>query len=434
MKYSPGLIAYFVIAVFSFLINIPFGVFRERTLKFSAAWFFWIHASIPLMIYLRLSLGTSPFFIPVCIGLAILGQVIGSRWMRRAMSIAETERLRQVSDIDVRKPSSNPSNLPTAVVLLNMGGPNDQNDVAPFLLRLFSDPRLIRFPGGAAFQPLLARLIVLFRSTEARRRYALIGGGSPVIKSTEAQRTALADELARRRKALPVFTAFNYSHPDSTDAAQAIKAKGITRIVPISLYPQYAMATTGSSVAALKSAINAQEISTEILPVPDYSQHPAYIEAISVRIRECLRAAESLDDFYLLFSAHGLPLYTAAEGEQYPSRIAATTALVLSQLNRRTHWSISYQSAAGPLLWLRPYTEDIIPALARRGVKKLIVVPVSFISDHIETLCEVDIEYRELAVAQGITDFRMSRAVEAHPLFIKALADSIESALNDTQK
>ena len=165
------------------------------------------------------------------------------------------------------------------------------------------------------------------------------------------------------------------------------------------------------------------------LTTQSYYLADSYIEAFVNRIRETLTSGESLDDFYLLFSAHGLPLYFLAQGDSYPFQIAQTVAKILDRVGRKQAWAISYQSAVGPMRWLQPSTEAMIKALARRGIKKLLVVPVSFVTDHIETLCEIDIEYRAFAESLDISDFRMSKALECHPGFITALADCVEESL-----
>ena len=136
------------------------------------------------------------------------------------------------------------------------------------------------------------------------------------------------------------------------------------------------------------------------------------------------------DDFYLLFSAHGLPVYFLKEGDLYPFQVAQTVAGIILKLSRRRRWQISYQSAVGPLQWLKPSTDDMLRALAEQEEKKIIVIPISFVTDHIETTCEIDIEYRHMAEQWGITDLRMTKALETHPAFIGALADTVEAALS----
>src|SRR3989338_3380400 len=233
----------------------------------------------------------------------------------------------------------------------------------------------------------------------------------------------LKNELSSRGRTLSVTFAFNYSPPFSDDVIQEAKKAGKKYLLPLSLYPHYSKATPGSNVHYLRKSAEKNYPTLMFLESSSYYLHDGYIEAFVDRIQEQVRPYESLEDFYLVFSAHGLPLYFLAEGDPYPFQISQTVAKILGRLNRKERWAISYQSAVGPLEWLKPSTDSMIKTLARHKEHKLIIVPVSFVTDHIETLCEIDIEYREFAKHLGITDFRMSRAIEAHPSFIAALAD-----------
>ena len=200
-EYSASLYPYILLALTSLLVNIPLGYIRENTPKFSLPWLFWIHASIPLVIYLRMTLGTSRLFIPVCIFWAIVGQIWGSRARRRVMSQEDAERLQQIPKMDIRK-REGINDEEALIVLLNMGGPKTNADVPDFQKRLFSDPLLIRFPMSFVFQKLFALLLVAFRTKEAQKRYQRIGGGSPIFESTLAQTRALQAELSRRGRTL----------------------------------------------------------------------------------------------------------------------------------------------------------------------------------------------------------------------------------------
>ncbi len=438
---------YGTLSILSFFVNVPLGYIRENYPSFSFMWFFWIHASIPLIIYLRVTLGISALFIPVSIVCAVAGQVIGSHWRRRRMPQEEKEHLMRIPPINA-KPKVATRNLhllrsqgqkgwdaclppvpPVMVVLLNMGGPKTEGDVRDFHKRLFSDPLLIRFPLSSLLQRLFAWLLAALRAPKTRERYRLIGGGSPIFQSTQDQAAALQEALEQRGRHVEVTFSFNYSPPLPEETIQKAKETGKGVIVPLSLYPHYSMATTGSSIYYLKKAARRIYPEASFIEAPGYHLHDGYIQAIEDRIREQIGTGESLEDFYLVFSAHSLPLYFLAEGDPYPFQVSQTVARILDGLGRTRDWVISYQSAAGPLQWLKPSTGDMIHALARRGFKKLLVVPVSFVTDHIETLCEIDIEYRELAGKLGVEDFRMSNALECHPAFIRALADTVEASL-----
>ena len=320
------------------------------------------------------------------------------------------------------------------VVLLNMGGPRTNADVRPFLKRLFSDSIIMRMPCSAVLQPIFAWLIVTLRGKRTEERYQLIGGGSPLFDSTGKQTQALQAELQRRGRTLEVIFSFNYAPPFPAETIAEIKAKGKKYILPLSLYPHYSSATTGSNMYYLEKEAKKNYPDLQFLELPSYYLHPKYIQAFVDRIREAIISLENLDEYFLLFSAHGLPLYFLMEGDPYPFQIAQTVAAVLGKLNRQHGWSISYQSSVGPLKWLKPSTDDMLKALARRGVRKLLVVPIAFVNDHIETLCEIDMEYRKLAEEAGIEDYRMTRALEVHPAFIEALADSVEDVIPGEKK
>jgi len=422
---------YLTIALISFLINIPLGYIRENSLKFSWPWFFWIHASIPLIIYLRMSFGTSKWFIPICIFLAIAGQIIGSRLKRKRMTPEDHEKLEQIPDLNLPKNQTlRIGDHEVMVVLMNMGGPENPQEVKPFLERLFSDNRIIRVPFARILQPIFCWLIVTLRWRVTKKRYELIGGGSPILKSSTNQVKALDAELKKRGRALDVTLNFNYSRPLPEDTIHEVRTTGKKYILPVSLYPHYSANTTGSNIYYLQKA--AQKICPDLifLESDSYYLDDAYINAFVDRIHEQLKPGESLDDFYLLFSAHGLPLYCLTEGDPYSYQINQTVSCVLDRLDRKSRWTLAYQSAVGPFMWLRPYTEEIIKALARRNEKKILVVPIAFVTDHIETTCEIDIEYRQVAVDAGVKDFRMSKALECHPGFITALADCVEASLH----
>ncbi len=421
--------SYILLFLIACLVNIPMGYIREGCAKFSLPWFFWIHASIPLLIYLRLKWGISVWFIPFSIFFAVIGQILGSRIKRKYVTREEIEKLQQIPDLNISTDKPAVDEKDVMVVLLNMGGPKTNDDVADFQRRLFSDSILIRFPLSFLLQKIFAWILVKVRLKISKARYQLIGGGSPIYASTQAQTQALRQELQRRGRKVDVTFSFNYSPPLPEETLQEVKAKGKKYILPLSLYPHYSKATTGSNLHYLKLA--AQEIYPQVkfLPTPSYYLHDGYIQAFVDRLNEAIKPGEFLEDFYILFSAHGLPIYSLMEGDPYPYQINQTVSKILNQIQRTKNWSLCYQSAVGPLQWLKPATEDTLKALAVRGIKKILVVPVAFVGDHIESLCEIDIEYRHVAKKLGIEDFRMTKAIEAHPQFIEALADSVEEEI-----
>ena len=222
---------------------------------------------------------------------------------------------------------------------------------------------------------------------------------------------------------------FNYSPPLPEATIVDLKKRGKKYIFPLSLYPHYSAATTGANVFYLKQAARKIYPELKFIESPQYHLHEGYIQGFIDRIYESIKPNESLNDFYLMFSAHGLPKYFLDEGDQYPFQISQTVGSIVTRLNRDHSWIIAYQSAVGPLQWLQPSTESVLAALAQRGIKKILIVPISFVSDHIETTCEIGMEYRKVAEDLGFKDFRMTEALETHPGFIRALADTVETVL-----
>jgi len=420
--------SYLTLALCALLVNIPLGYIRGNCPKFSLQWYLWIHGSIPLIIYLRAILEIPGAFIPTTIFIAIIGQIVGGYWRKSQMTDKDIERLQQIPSIEQDLQDVGDSDV--MVTLLNMGGPKTNADVKDFQRRLFNDSLLIRFPLSWAFQKLFASLLIAFRTKATEKRYQLIGGGSPIFQSTKNQAKALQDELDRRGRSLKVTFSFNYSPPLPDDTIRDIQRAQKKYILPLSLYPHYSKATTGSNIHYLKKSAETIYPQLQFFNSPSYYLNDHYIQAFVDRILEKIRPGETLDDFYLLFSAHGLPLYFLTEGDLYPYQISQTVANVLAKLGRDDNWTIAYQSAVGPLQWLKPAIEDMIKALARRNIKKVIIVPISFVTDHIETTCEIDMEYRQIAEDSGIDDFRMSNALECHPKFIQALADTVERAIH----
>lgn len=319
----------------------------------------------------------------------------------------------------------------------NLGGPRNLDDVRPFLLRLFSDREIIRLPGGAAGQGLLARLIVRARLRSVQRNYASIGGGSPIYRHTASQLSGVARRLADRTgRAVRPYIAFRYSEPTSEDALRAMARDGVREVVVLTLYPHYSTATTGSSLRELDRALHRTGLATrfQLRAVDRWYDHPGYIEALARRVREALETwpPERRGSVVLLFSAHSLPLSFVAAGDPYPAHIAATVSAVVERLGEDAppRRELAYQSQTGPVRWLEPRTEHLLAQLGREGVRDVLLVPVSFVSDHIETLYEVDQLFAAAARRAGITTFRRTRSLNDDPWFLDALADLAGAALD----
>lgn len=320
----------------------------------------------------------------------------------------------------------------TAIVLFNLGGPDDLGAVEPFLVNLFSDREIIELPFGAAIQPLMARLIAKMRGPSVRKNYQRIGGGSPQLRITRAQAGALEAKLNAGLSGDPyrVFIAMRYSRPSSADALEAIAAAGTRRIVTLTLFPHWSKATTGSSRNEFERALAEprwRSYGFEVSHIDRYFDHPSYLDAMTDTVRAA-RETIPMDRWQptvILFSAHGLPQKFIDEGDPYVDHIQATRRGILQRLNLPNRQLLAYQSRTGPVKWLGPGTEEVIRELGRSGVRDLLVVPLSFVSDHIETLYEVDILFADAAREAGITGYYRPAALNTHPLFIGALTDLV---------
>ncbi|MDR7922554.1 ferrochelatase [Thermosynechococcus sp. QKsg1] len=319
----------------------------------------------------------------------------------------------------------------TGVLLLNLGGPDRPEDVRPFLYNLFSDPEIIRLPFRWLQKP-LAWFISASRARRSQANYAQIGGGSPLRRMTEQQARALKDALGGIGIEANLYIGMRYWHPFTEEAIAQIKADQIRDLVILPLYPQFSISTSGSSFRLLESLWNQDPELQKIryTLIPSWYNHPGYVAAMADLIRQELDQCPNPDEAVIFFSAHGVPKsYVTEAGDPYQEEIEACVKLIMAALNRPNVHVLAYQSRVGPVEWLQPYTEDVIPELAAQGVKTLVVVPISFISEHIETLQEIDIEYREIAEEAGIEVFRRVPALNDHKGFIAALAQLVKDAL-----
>lgn len=318
------------------------------------------------------------------------------------------------------------------VLLLNLGGPDSLADVRPFLYNLFSDPEIIRLPFRWLQKP-LAWLIATRRSKTSEANYAQIGGASPLREITEQQAQALQESLAQQGVSAKIYIGMRYWHPFTEAALAQIKADGIEELVILPLYPQFSISTSGSSFRLIESLWQAdpelQKIRYTI--IPSWFNNHGYVQAMVALLRQELDQLPEPNKATIFFSAHGVPVsYVTEEGDPYQAEIEACVHLIMQALGRTNPHVLAYQSRVGPVEWLKPYTEEVIPELATDGVQELVVVPISFISEHIETLQEIDMEYRELAEESGIHTFRRVPALNTHPEFIAGLRDLVMTALD----
>jgi len=314
-------------------------------------------------------------------------------------------------------------NRRVAVVLTNLGGPDGPDAVKPFLFNLFNDPAIIGLPG--IVRTPLARLISSRREKSAQANYALMGGGSPLLPETLKQAAALSEALADAAPGdeTEVFIAMRYWHPLTADTARAVAEFQPDHVVLLPLYPQFSTTTTASSLKAWREAYRGPG---ELHAVCCYPDAEGLIEAQARLIRETMDKADG-QPVRVLFSAHGIPEKLVAAGDPYQAQVEATVAAVVARMGL-TDWAICYQSRVGPLKWLGPSTPEAVEQAGRDGVGA-VVVPVAFVSEHIETLVELDHEYAELAGQVGCAPYLRAPAVGVEPAFIAALAQAVETAL-----
>ena len=314
-----------------------------------------------------------------------------------------------------------------AVVLMNLGGPDSLDAVEPFLRNLFRDPAIIGAPGPV--RRVLARLIAKRRGPEAREIYSSIGGRSPLLKETEAQAAALQAALGDLRE-VEVAVAMRYWHPMSDAAAQQVIAFGPDRIVLLPLYPQFSTTTVASSLAAWRSAAEAVGIAIPTQAVCCYPRADGLIEAHAALIEPLLTDAAEVGKPRLLFSAHGLPKRVVARGDPYRWQVEETARRIVARLGRDgLDWTVCYQSKVGPLAWLEPATVDELDRAGRDRVP-VVLVPIAFVSEHSETLVELDVTYREHAERAGVPAYYRVPALGTHPAFIEELAGLVRRALD----
>ncbi|ACK64419.1 Ferrochelatase [Rippkaea orientalis PCC 8801] len=319
------------------------------------------------------------------------------------------------------------------VLLLNLGGPEQLEDVRPFLFNLFSDPEIIRLPFPWLQKP-LAWLISSLRSEKSQENYKQIGGGSPLRKITEAQAEALEQRLAEIGHTAQIYIGMRYWHPFTEEAIARIKRDRLKNLVILPLYPQFSISTSGSSFRVLEEMWNAdpQLKAINYTLIPSWYDDPRYLAAMADLIAQELDKCEEPNRVHIFFSAHGVPQsYVDEAGDPYQAEIEACTRLIMQTLNRPNDYTLAYQSRVGPVEWLKPYTEDALKELGEQGVQDLLVVPISFVSEHIETLQEIDIEYREVAEEAGIENFYRVPALNTHPVFIDSLAQLVTKSLQE---
>ncbi|ONK69995.1 uncharacterized protein A4U43_C05F29110 [Asparagus officinalis] len=322
------------------------------------------------------------------------------------------------------------------VLLLNLGGPETLQDVQPFLFNLFADPDIIRLPRWFRFlQRPLAQLISVVRAPKSKEGYASIGGGSPLRRITNEQADALKHALEKKKLHTNVYVAMRYWYPFTEEAIQQIKRDKITKLVILPLYPQYSISTSGSSIRVLQNIFR-EDAYFEGLPISiieSWYQREGYIKSMADLIEKELLSFSNPEEVMIFFSAHGVPVsYVEDAGDPYRDQMEHCIRLIMNELKSRgvtNQHTLAYQSRVGPVQWLKPYTDEVLVELGKKGVKSLLAVPISFVSEHIETLEEIDMEYKELALESGIKNWGRVPALGCTSSFITDLADAVLEAL-----
>lgn len=322
------------------------------------------------------------------------------------------------------------------VLLLNLGGPETLDDVQPFLYNLFADPEIIRLPPLVRFlQPVLAQLLSMSRAPISSAGYAAIGGGSPLRRITDEQADALQASLQAQGQPAKVYVGMRYWHPYTEEALEHIKGDGVTRLVILPLYPQFSISTSGSSLRLLESIFKTDAYFSKLqhTVIPSWYQRRGYVGAMVDLMVEELKKFKKQDEVEVFFSAHGVPKsYVEEAGDPYKEEMEECVKLIMGELRVRgiyNSYTLAYQSRVGPAEWLQPYTDTTIRELGRKGTKALLAVPISFVSEHIETLEEIDVEYRELAKESGIKGWGRVPALNTNKAFIDDLANAVVEAL-----
>ncbi|MBI3949268.1 MAG: ferrochelatase [Acidobacteria bacterium] len=316
------------------------------------------------------------------------------------------------------------------VLLLNFGGPETLDDVKPFLYHLFADPEVIRLP--FIIREPLARLMAAFRHKQSRGYYEKIGGGSPLRRITEQQGAALKAALQQQGYDIRIYIGMQCWRPFIQEAVRQIFNDRLTHVIVLPLFPQFSVTTTRACLVKFdKQVKKLPEWPIEQLVIEPWYDHPIYIQSLTEMIREELKkfSSEDVAKVHLLFSAHSIPQKYVDQGDPYAEQTRQTVELIMERLGRRNPYHLAFQSRLGPVRWLQPYTDKLIEELGREGVNHVLTIPISFVSEHIETLYEIDMLYQDIAREAGISNFRRVPAPNTYPTFIRALASLVQTKL-----
>ena len=322
------------------------------------------------------------------------------------------------------------------VVLLNMGGPDSTADVPAYLLNIFRDPAIIDVPLGFLVRPWLSRLIVKRRAAESAARYERIGGRTPLNAIAQQQAQAIREALEAQGVAAVVLPGMRYWHPFIGEAVQRFAAEGVTQVVALSMYPHYCRATTGSCMVELRRVLRAHLPGVPLASVESWPELPQYANFLA---REATKALHSLSDAApdataVLFSAHGVPMSLIERGDPYRNQVQETFRMVFAKLPPDIRVALGWQSAFGPAQWLEPNSKDVIAKLAADGIRKLVVVPLGFAAENIETLWDIEIDLKSCAEQHRIWNFARTPCPNADEGVMRALAGLVINAVEGNEQ
>ena len=313
------------------------------------------------------------------------------------------------------------------MVVFNLGGPDTPEAIRPFLLNLFNDPAILRMPNPLRW--IAARVITARRAATSEEIYAKVGGGSAIVPATMEQAEALKKEIADTAEQVEVFVFMRYWHPLVSETVNRIKEFGPDRIVLLPLYPQFSTTTTGTSIKAFREAARKQGLAAPQDIVCCYPAHHGFLDATTAHIRSALDEASQYGAPRLLLSAHALPQRTINAGDPYQWQVEVTSAAIVEALGQPgLDWATCYQSRVGPVQWIGPSTADEVRRAGAAGVP-VVVVPIAFVSEHVETLVEIDLEFREVAAETGVPFFIRCPTVAVDCDFIRGLGDLVRGAI-----
>jgi ferrochelatase len=320
--------------------------------------------------------------------------------------------------------------MKVGVLLFNLGGPETLRDVKPFLYRLFSDPEIIHVR-WSPLRKTIAYSIATLRRKTSEGYYRQIGGGSPLRRLTEEQARALGEALRQRGRDVETFVGMCTWRPFLSEALDKAEQARLESLVVLPLFPQYSVTTTGSGFTILRQLMERRPAikKLDVRWIRSWPDQPTYIAAFVEGIRRELGRFAEPHKVHLLFSAHSIPESYVRNGDPYLEQTKITMERIMDGLGRKNPYQLSFQSKIGPVKWLEPFTNDVILDLGKQGITDVLVVPVSFVSEHIETLYELDILYKKIASEAGVANFRRVPALNSDRIFIRALAELVEGAL-----